>query len=79
MVNTPPLTIFAEQILNLFIMSRKKVTELEKFKKACEVIDFTQISVEELNNTLATFQKISEKASIQKKIDELQAKLNELN
>lgn len=56
----------------------KRLTEIEKFQKAVEGIDFTKIEVEELNAVVADCMKQSKKAAIQKQIDELQAQLEQL-
>lgn len=57
----------------------KRLTELEKFKKACEAIDFTKVDERELDDVYVACMskaKAAKKAAIEKQIAELQKQLS---
>lgn len=61
-------------------MSRKKrLTELEKFYKALEGIDFTKITEEDINTAISIAIRQSKVAEYERQIEELKQKIEELN
>lgn len=57
----------------------KRLTELEKFSKALEGIDFTKITEEEINTAIAKAIKQSKVAEYERQIEELKQRIEELN
>lgn len=56
-----------------------KLSELAKFQKAVNEIDFTQIKKEEVDAIIKNAYKNAKKVSIQKQIEKLQKQLEKMN
>lgn len=57
----------------------KRLTEIEKFEKLLNEIDFTKITEEEINTSISEVIKKSKIAEYKRQIEELNNKIAELN
>lgn len=57
----------------------KRLTEIEKFNKAIEGVDFSKITEEEIQKAIAKAIRQSKVAEYERQIEELKQKIEELN